>query len=728
LALWLIAGVATAQPPSPSPVAASLADQIAGERSAVTTTLDEDLRTLKSAAGEASDALRHEIELLQQLDLLYGQQLELLKQQQELTLARDQGREALQQMHTVGVPDAAPYSLLMLDRVQDELETVEDDAEAVDAAVRGAEEALQQAQDLAAQRERERRAAREAFETNGRPEHTAQLDAALRQVQLESRVAQEQVRVRDLELTNEKVSREGRQTHVAMLHEKVELVARDAGLRRDELDAQVADLEKDGGELRRSLAAAKRELDTAGRRVMMAQQRAAQQSEPNPVSLAEVEARRRAQETLQLEVNSLGQRLQRLVELRQVWMRRYQVSEEKPTPAQLAQWGLESRQAIEQVAREERIQRSRLAQLRKMAKTLRETIIEQAPTAPEVAKWLIDEQEHLQEQSTVYEAHLTSLETVHRLHDKLLRQIVSRSSSIDWRERLGTVWDRVQAAWRFEITAVDDRPITIGKIVLGLFLFTLGLSLARWLSRWLGRRLLPRLGLDVHASSALQSISFYILLWLLTLFALNVINVPLTIFTFVGGALAIGVGFGSQNIVNNFISGLILLAERPIKVGDLIDVDGTQGTVERIGPRSTRVLGAGNVEILVPNSAFLEKNVVNWTLSSNAVRTHVNVGVAYGSPVDEVTRLLLAAVGDHEQILKEPAADVVFADFGENALQFELHFWIRVRTPMQKRLLESDVRYRIERRFAEGGITLAFPQRDVHLNAGQPLTVRVVRE
>ncbi|HVM95739.1 MAG TPA: mechanosensitive ion channel domain-containing protein, partial [Candidatus Acidoferrales bacterium] len=263
---------------------------------------------------------------------------------------------------------------------------------------------------------------------------------------------------------------------------------------------------------------------------------------------------------------------------------------------------------------------------------------------------------------------------------------------------------------------------------IGLILFAGGFLLSRRLSRWLGRRLFPRLGLDVHASAALQSISFYILLSILTLFALNVINIPLTVFTFVGGALAIGVGFGSQNIVNNFISGLILLAERPIKVGDLIEVDGTKGTVERIGPRSTRVLGEGNIDILVPNSHFLEKNVVNWTLKNDLLRTHVTVGVAYGTDVSKVKQLLQQAVAGHEHILDHPPAEVIFADFGDNALQFEVHFWIHVRTPLQKRLLESDVRFRIERLFAEGGIVVAFPQRDVHLDASAPLSVRLVKE
>jgi small-conductance mechanosensitive channel len=238
----------------------------------------------------------------------------------------------------------------------------------------------------------------------------------------------------------------------------------------------------------------------------------------------------------------------------------------------------------------------------------------------------------------------------------------------------------------------------------------------------------PRLGLDPGASAALQSLSYYVLVVLMTLMALQVINVPLTLFTFVGGALAIGIGFGSQNIVNNFISGLILLAERPIKVGDLVELGSMQGTVEAIGARSTRVRSSKNIHVIVPNSHFLEQEVVNWTLLDDSVKTSVAVGVAYGSPPERVRDLLVEAVSHHEKIFTTPAPAVLFQDFAESALTFEVFFWVRIRSTMEKLIIESDVRYRIEQLFRGAGIVIAFPQRDVHLEAVGPLEVRVRRE
>ncbi len=192
--------------------------------------------------------------------------------------------------------------------------------------------------------------------------------------------------------------------------------------------------------------------------------------------------------------------------------------------------------------------------------------------------------------------------------------------------------------------------------------------------------------------------------------------------------MALGVGFGSQNVINNFISGLILLAERPIKVGDLVQIDSLFGNVEEIGTRSTRIKTGANHEIIVPNSSFLESNVVNWTLSDDRIRTVVKVGVIYGSPTHEVTRLLTKAVQDHGMVLPKPDPILLFTDFGDNSLNFEIHFWIRMRSVMERLRIESDIRYKIDQLFCEAGLVIAFPQRDVHLDSVKPLEIRLLTD
>jgi len=194
----------------------------------------------------------------------------------------------------------------------------------------------------------------------------------------------------------------------------------------------------------------------------------------------------------------------------------------------------------------------------------------------------------------------------------------------------------------------------------------------------------------------------------------------------VGGALAIGVGFGSQNLMNNFISGVILLIEQPIRSGDLIEVDDLFGRVIRIGTRSTIVRMPTNVEIVIPNSSFLEKNVVNWTLTDQRIRMKISIGVAYGSDVELVRERLLEAARAHEKVLKEPEPFVWFTDFGDDALIFELHFWGLVNIIGSRLTIQSDVRFTIDRLFRESGISIAFPQRDVHLDSTRPLEVKVI--
>ncbi len=293
---------------------------------------------------------------------------------------------------------------------------------------------------------------------------------------------------------------------------------------------------------------------------------------------------------------------------------------------------------------------------------------------------------------------------------------------------IDTLIDVLTAIWRFELFALEARPITAGTIVTALVLFVLGYLVSRRLSRLVGRLLTRQFGIEAGIASAFQGLAYYFLLGLFLLLALKMVNIPLTAFTVLGGAIAIGVGFGSQNVVNNFISGLILMLERPIKVGDIIEVDGTYGTVERIGARSTRIKTFANIHIIVPNSSFLEKNVINWTHTDDRVRTSVDVGVAYGSPTREVDRLIRRVLKEHGRILDKPAPTVLFTEFGDSALIFRAYFWLRVAVMMDRRRIESDVRYRIDHLFREAQIEIAFPQRDVHLAVSQPIPVRMVSD
>ncbi len=287
--------------------------------------------------------------------------------------------------------------------------------------------------------------------------------------------------------------------------------------------------------------------------------------------------------------------------------------------------------------------------------------------------------------------------------------------------------DRFLSVWKFELFVIDGNPVSVNLFAMALLTFFIGLAVLGQIVRLFKKRVLPKTTLKPNEAATAAKLLYYFGMLLVFLLSLHIIHIPLTAFAFFGGALAIGVGFGAQNLINNFISGFILMAERPIRVGDVIEIEGTFATVEDIGPRSTRIRTGDNIHVLVPNSSFLEKNIVNWTLSDKMVRAHVAVGVTYGSPVRKVEALLLQAVSENEKVRKDPKPFVLFKDFGDNALLFTLYFWVSMDTLTERLIIESNIRFRIDDLFREAGVVIAFPQRDVHLDTSKPLELKILR-
>lgn len=288
--------------------------------------------------------------------------------------------------------------------------------------------------------------------------------------------------------------------------------------------------------------------------------------------------------------------------------------------------------------------------------------------------------------------------------------------------------DELRSFWNYTLAeSPTNQSITVGEVLTVLALLVVGYYGSRFLVYMLGRRL-SKLEVQPDVIHVVKRVIFIIFLVVVALTALSLLGIPLTAFAFATGAIAIGVGFGAQNIINNFISGWILMAERPIRINDFIEIDNTRGVVEAVGTRSTRIRRTDGVHLLVPNSQLLERTVVNWTLIDREIRTTVRVGVEYGSPVKLVADLILQAVNEHETVKKKPAPSVVFEDFGDNALIFDAYFWSDVGGEKFLRDIRSDLRFRITELFEENDIVVAFPQRDVHLDTDRPLELRVLRD
>ena len=279
--------------------------------------------------------------------------------------------------------------------------------------------------------------------------------------------------------------------------------------------------------------------------------------------------------------------------------------------------------------------------------------------------------------------------------------------------------------WNHKLFKIQGVSLSLGNILLGLVLLGFANRASKLLSRLLMKRLVEPYVPDRTVLNTYRRLIYTFNLALFVVLALTIAGIPLTIFTVVGGALAIGIGFGSQNIVNNFISGLILMAERPLKIGDVIEVDNISGTVIEIGTRATRIRTPESKIWIVPNSAFLEKPVLNWTNRSAIVRTEVSVGVAYGSDADLVRSLALKVMQELAFVEKSPFARVMFDDFGESALTFKLQFWADSDKVESLQQCRSDLRFAIERAFRDARIEMSFPQRDLNLRSSVPLEIRM---
>jgi len=284
-------------------------------------------------------------------------------------------------------------------------------------------------------------------------------------------------------------------------------------------------------------------------------------------------------------------------------------------------------------------------------------------------------------------------------------------------------WSEIFGVFTKPLFQMGQTWVSLSTMVEFVVVVALVVLLSRLVRRLLRTRVLAHTKLDPGQQYSIARIVSYIVLVLGLIIGLETVGVNLSSLAVVAGALGVGIGFGLQNIVSNFVSGLIILAERPIQIGDRIDLgNNTVGKVERIGARATHVLTNDNIVVIVPNSEFVTSRVVNWTHIDPRVRFRINIGVGYGSDPHVVEKLLLEIADANPAVLKNPSPTVVFKGFGESSLNFELRIWSADMTH-RAGALDSQVNFAIWDKFKEHGIEIPFPQRDLHLK--DPLRVEV---
>ena len=262
-------------------------------------------------------------------------------------------------------------------------------------------------------------------------------------------------------------------------------------------------------------------------------------------------------------------------------------------------------------------------------------------------------------------------------------------------------------------------PLTVGHLLLAIVVGVVTAVVVRNVGALLDVVPLQRFEMQTDAIYAIKVITQYAFALVGVLLACNILGLRWSEVQWLVAALGVGLGFGLREIVANFVSGLIVLVERPIRIGDVVTVDGVSGTISRVHARATVVIDFDNKEVIIPNKAFITERVVNWSLSNQTTRLLVKVGVAYGSDIALVQRVILDAVRGNRDVLQGPPPSVFFVAFGDSTLDFEIRAfvdsldkWLRVK---------HEINTEVARVLRENGIEIPFPQRDLHIRSAAGL-------
>ncbi|GJL54856.1 MAG: hypothetical protein NPIRA02_19880 [Nitrospirales bacterium] len=283
-------------------------------------------------------------------------------------------------------------------------------------------------------------------------------------------------------------------------------------------------------------------------------------------------------------------------------------------------------------------------------------------------------------------------------------------------------WDfmtTVKDIFQYQLFLVNQTPVTLSSLMV-FFLFMVGVFILNGvLHRLFANRLLRHINLPASTKYNLTRVAQY-LLWVLgAIIAFQLIGIDLSGLAVIFGFLSVGIGFGLQNLTSNFISGIILLFEQHIKVGDRVTVADTEGDVVEINIRSTTIRSLNNIAIVVPNSEFISATVINWSHGDPKTRLEIDVGVSYGSELDTVVFSLLEAAREHPEVLASPEPKAWLLGFGDSAWNMRLLAWVG--DPQGRRQVHSDINCAIVKKFRENSVEIPFPQRDLHVRSPVPL-------
>ncbi|MBN9543600.1 MAG: mechanosensitive ion channel [Alphaproteobacteria bacterium] len=296
------------------------------------------------------------------------------------------------------------------------------------------------------------------------------------------------------------------------------------------------------------------------------------------------------------------------------------------------------------------------------------------------------------------------------LHD-IVMSIPDDMSIYKWFLYFLRILDKI---WHYPIVAGENQTIALSNLVIASLLLYFGVKVAKSLSRQIYLRFISRLDIERSAAQAFEKATYYGLIVIISFIVLDIANIPLTAFTFVGGALAIGLGFGTQQILNNFVSGIIIMMEQPIRIGDIIEVSGSgtnlSGIVTNIAARCTHIVTGDNIDVIIPNSTLLQNTIINYTLSGEGTIRHaIEFKVSQENDINKVSEILESVIYSQNNILEFPEPQILLINVEERLLTYKITFWIDLRADISRAIIVSNIYNELFREMKANNIELNAP-------------------
>ena len=682
--------------------------------------------------------------LYQRLVRLYEQQLNAIT---EFETLKNHRADLLREAQTwTSFSEPRPYSVLLTDGLREEIQAERLKVKNGDSSLSVLAQLIEDNRQALTQAEEKIRLLNDQLEGAQDSAARVHLSWQREQARLQSQVAGATAAALDLDRRRSEERLAQSRAHLGLLQRQLVVAEAGAAFTQADLDKALGRIEAEGRQLERDLADAETRREAARGALEAARQELARlQSSPGVGAPAVaratelVDLRRTELETEDTSVAVLRVLLEAGSVERLMWEQRFAAyrSQSVDTLRQ-AQRGLEGfsrrvvlwkdyyQQQLDVASSQAALQEARLRKL--------DPGSDLAPVARE-------RQASLREREQSLTRIVGKIQQAERLINRWREGLQDTAKKLPFTARVRNLFSDAHGffkrLWTFELFTAEDtitvdgqpitgkRSVTLGKITLAVLILVVGYWISGLVTRLVEPFIVKRLKIEPNQASLIRRWLRVVLVISLVLFSLVSVKIPLTVFAFAGGALAIGLGFGMQTMLKNFVSGIIILFERPFRVGDVVDVGGQRGTVTSIGLRASVMQLWDSTEALIPNSTLLETSLTNWTYSNRKVRFTVTVGVAYGSDPRRVIQILGDAAERHGLVEKDPKPQMLLTEFGESTLNFELRFWVDV-SKANSAQVSSDLRLMIAGALAEQGISIDYPQRDIHLHATRPLEVQVI--